>query len=280
MLINIDFRAKDCAKYFCQSLQQHGIVLLQQTPIDFELVTRLNLHWQHYFSDPAKYHYLYHPKDQLGFYPLEISETAKDHCVKDIKEFFHYRPEAKIPASLQSMTQAYFEQARTLSSQLMTMLIDNATQHLHHPLSALSLTTPHKQHLLRIVHYPPLNDSAEFGAYPCAPHHDINLLTITPLTASNALEYRINHAWHAIPYAANTMLVIVGEMLTEISQGLYPSLCHRVEQTGNSRTQKANLEIPFFYHAAPNQVLSPRATASEMLNARLIDLGVLTKQID
>ncbi|MBV7314351.1 2OG-Fe(II) oxygenase family protein [Shewanella sp. NIFS-20-20] len=280
MLINLDFRAKDCAQHLCQSLQQDGLVLLHQTSLDFDLIESLYRQWRQFFNDDNKYQYLYHPQDQLGFYPLEISETAKEHCVKDIKEFFHYHPGAKTPAQLQQSSQAYFEQALSFTSQLMTMLVNDPTLHTNHPLAKLSLTKPHKQHLLRIVNYPKPDVAQEFGAYPCAPHHDINLLTITPLTSINTIEYRVNDHWQRIPYFPNTVLVAVGEMLSEMSQGLYPALFHRINQVTLPRGSSANIEMPFFFHPAPNQVLSSRATASQMLNERLHDLGVLAKQID
>lgn len=118
-LETIDYRAADSAKRFVESLRETGFGVLSNHPIDKELVERIYTEWQAFFNSEAKNEFMFNRETHDGFFPASISETAKGHTVKDIKEYYHVYPWGRIPDSLRANILAYYEKANTLASELL-----------------------------------------------------------------------------------------------------------------------------------------------------------------
>ena len=81
--------------------------------------------------------------------------------------------------------------------------------------------------MLRILHYPPFNGTEEPGAIRAAAHEDINLLTILPAANEPGLQVQAQDGqWLDVPGDFGHLIVNIGDMLQEASQGYFPSTSH------------------------------------------------------
>ena len=86
-----------------------------------------------------------------------------------------------------------------------------------------------QNHLLRILHYPPLNGNEQKGAIRGAAHEDINLITLLVAGTQPGLQVQdINGTWHDVSCDIGSIAINTGDMLSEASNGYFPSTTHRV----------------------------------------------------
>ncbi len=105
-----------------------------------------------------------------------------------------------------------------------------------------------EQTLLRILHYPPLNGEEELGAIRAAAHEDINLLTILPAANEPGLQVKAKDgSWLDVPCDFGNLIVNIGDMLQEASQGYFPSTTHRVINPEGADKTKARISLPLFF---------------------------------
>ena len=71
------------------------------------------------------------------------------------------------------------------------------------------------------------------------------------------------------------LVVNTGDMLQEVSGGIFPSASHRVLNPTGPRKNFSRMSLPLFVHPRPDVVLSERHTAASYLSERLTELGVL-----
>ena len=81
-------------------------------------------------------------------------------------------------------------------------------------------------------------------------------------------------AWHDVPCDFGMLIVNIGDMLDEASQGYYPSTIHRVLNPTGEEAKKSRISLPLFLHPRPDVVLSERHTSGSYLQERLRELGV------
>ena len=86
----IDYLAPDGAERFVESLRVTGFGVLKNHPIQKGLVDTIYNEWQAFFDATEKNGFHFNRETQDGFFPCSVSEVAKGHTVKDIKEYFHY----------------------------------------------------------------------------------------------------------------------------------------------------------------------------------------------
>ncbi|AAN55619.1 isopenicillin N synthase family oxygenase [Shewanella oneidensis MR-1] len=277
-LETIDYRAADSAKRFVESLRETGFGVLSNHPIDKELVERIYTEWQAFFNSEAKNEFMFNRETHDGFFPASISETAKGHTVKDIKEYYHVYPWGRIPDSLRANILAYYEKANTLASELLewieTYSPDEIKAKFSIPLPEM-IANSHKT-LLRILHYPPMTGDEEMGAIRAAAHEDINLITVLPTANEPGLQVKAKDgSWLDVPSDFGNIIINIGDMLQEASDGYFPSTSHRVINPEGTDKTKSRISLPLFLHPHPSVVLSERYTADSYLMERLRELGVL-----
>ncbi|MFG0456597.1 isopenicillin N synthase family dioxygenase [Shewanella mangrovisoli] len=277
-LETIDYRAADSAKRFVESLRETGFGVLSNHPIDKELVESIYTEWQAFFNSDAKNEFMFNRETHDGFFPASISETAKGHTVKDIKEYYHVYPWGRIPDSLRANILAYYEKANALASELLewieTYSPDEVKAKFSIPLPAM-IADSHKT-LLRILHYPPMTGDEEMGAIRAAAHEDINLITVLPAANEPGLQVKAKDgSWLDVPSDFGNIIINIGDMLQEASGGYFPSTSHRVINPEGTDKTKSRISLPLFLHPNPSVVLSERYTADSYLMERLHELGVL-----
>jgi isopenicillin N synthase-like dioxygenase len=80
--------------------------------------------------------------------------------------------------------------------------------------------------------------------------------------------------WVDVPCDFGMLIINIGDMLQEASQGYYPSTQHRVVNPQGEAARNSRVSLPLFLHPRPEVVLSERHTAGSYLDERLRELGV------
>ena len=275
----VDYRTADAAEQFTRSLHETGFGVLINHPIQQALVEKIYADWLAFFNSDEKQGYAFSKETQDGWFSTAISETAKGHSHKDLKEYFHIYPWGRIPPTLKADADAYYAQANTLAQELLSWVErytpPDISKHYREPLSNMIQGSRHT--LLRVLRYPPLTGQEPAGSLRAAAHGDINLLTILPAANEPGLQVQAKSGeWMDVPSDFGMLIINIGDMLQEASQGYYPSTQHRVVNPSGEGAKKSRVSLPLFLHPRADVVLSDRYTAHEYLTERLRELGVKT----
>lgn len=273
----VDYRAPDAAEQFTRSLHETGFGVLVNHPVPQDLVEKIYADWLSFFGTEAKHDFAFSVEKQDGYFSPEISETAKGHTQKDIKEYFHVYPWGRIPAELRDDAMRYYDVANGLAAELLSWVERytpaDIAAHYSEPLSGMIQDS--KKTLLRVLRYPPLTGMEPAGSLRAAAHGDINLLTILPAANEPGLQVQdMNGDWVDVPCDFGMLIINIGDMLEEASRGYYPSTQHRVVNPSGEGATKSRVSLPLFLHPRDEVVLSERYTAGAYLDERLRELGV------
>ncbi|WP_068544801.1 2OG-Fe(II) oxygenase family protein [Thalassotalea crassostreae] len=274
----VDYKAENAGQQFVESLHQTGFGVLINHPIKQEVVESIYRNWYQFFMSEEKHNFAFDPQKQDGFFSSEISETAKGHKQKDIKEYYHVYPWGRIPESLKQEILDYYNLASELAGELLDWVekyspVEVAKLY-SEPLSNMIKNTPNT--LLRVLHYPPLAGDEELGAIRAAAHEDINLLTILPAANEPGLQVQNKDgSWMDVPSDFGNLIINIGDMLQEASGGYFPSTSHRVINPEGTDASKSRISLPLFLHPRSEVVLSERHTQHSYLMERLRELGVI-----
>ncbi|MGB0846033.1 MAG: isopenicillin N synthase family dioxygenase [Thiolinea sp.] len=275
-LTPVDYQDTNAAAKFVHSLRDTGFAVLKNHPLSSDQITNIYQHWQQFFNSADKEKYRYNIDTQDGFFPPDISETAKGHQIKDIKEYFHfYHPWGQCPEHLREELAAYRTQANELATELLSWVEAHSPAEVSalysEPLSAMIKDSG--QTLLRVLHYPPISGEIPEGAMRAAAHEDINLLTILPAANEPGLQVKSRDGtWIDAPCDYGLVIVNTGDMLQEASGGYFPSTTHRVINPPAENCRQSRISLPLFLHPRPEVVLSRRHTARSYLKERLQEL--------
>jgi len=271
----VDYRDADAPQRFVESLRATGFGVLTHHPIERALVDGIYAEWLHFFETDAKFAYPSSEDSHDGFFSTAVSETAKGHQHKDIKEFFHIYPWGRYPAEVSGAARDYYGRARELAQQLLGWIDQGVPAEVR---AGFSMPLPQmivdsQMSLLRVLRYPPLNGQEPAGALRAAAHEDINLLTVLPAALEPGLQVQDSAGlWHDVPCDFGTLVINIGDMLQEASGGYLPSTTHRVTNpTGPSRFN-SRISLPFFFQPRDEVRLSPRYLAGQYLHERLRQL--------
>ena len=274
----IDYHSDTAQQDFVKSLRETGFGVLKNHPIQQNLVSAIYQEWQTFFDSEDKHQYRYNKGTQDGFFPADVSETAKGHTKKDIKEYFHYYPWGQCPPAHKAMLAQYYAEATHLAAELLAWVEKHSPADVakHYSQSLSSMVDGSDQTLLRVLHYPPLKGDEELGAIRAGAHEDINLLTILPSANEPGLQVKAKDGtWMDVPCDFGTLIINIGDMLQEASGGYFPSTSHRVINPEGADKTKSRISLPLFLHPKPEVVLSERHTAKSYLHERLVELGVI-----
>ena len=271
----IDFQSPDAAQAFCQSLHSTGFAVLMRHPLQQMLVEGIYAEWLQFFQSDAKHAYTHDPMRHDGYFSPAVSETAKGHTQRDLKEFFHIYPWGRYPAEVSDGARRYYAQGNALAQTLLGWVEAHSPPEVRArysmPLSSMLDGSDHT--LLRVLHYPPLTGDEPVGALRAAAHGDINLLTLLPAATEPGLQVLgQDSGWHDVPCDFNFLIVNIGDMLAEASGHHYPSTVHRVlNPTGEARA-KSRISLPLFLHPRREVVLSERYTVGSYFDERMQEL--------
>ena len=271
----VDFQSPTAPQEFCKSLHETGFGVLRNHPLDQALVESIYAEWLAFFKTEAKHKYPTDPSTHDGYFSPSVSETAKNHTKKDLKEFFHIYPKGRYPAEVSDAARRYYAQGSALAATLLNWVEDNSPAEVKarysEPLP--KMIEGCDQTLLRVLHYPPLQGDEEPDAVRAAAHEDINLLTILPAATEPGLQVKgKDNAWHDVPCDFGYLIVNIGDMLQEASGHYYPSTSHRVLNPTGVAATKSRISLPLFLHPRREVVLSERYTVGSYFNERMEEL--------
>lgn len=275
-VLTVDYNASNAPKRFCQSLKDTGFAVLTYHPIPTKLIDQSYEEWKEFFTSDGKFDYLHQKPAQDGYFPFR-TENAKNAHISDLKEFFHYYPAGRKPPETQKSSQALYDALTDMAAVLLQWVENNLPEAVSSQLSMplRNMIKSSQNTLLRILHYPPVDDSIEADAVRAAAHEDINLITLLPAATAPGLEVLDIHGnWHMVPCDPGNVVVNVGDMLQMCTQHYYRSTTHRVVNPGHQIANTSRYSMPLFLHPRPEVHLSPELTAAEYLHERLRQIGI------
>lgn len=236
---------------------------------------------------------------QRGYTPYR-AEHAKGMDVPDLKEFWHVGRElsedhdlsAVYPAnvwpselpSFKPVSLALYSQLEVVSNILLTGL----ALYLGEPADAFTRLTDDGNTILRMIHYPALDDHTFIpGAVRAAAHEDINFITLLITSTASGLQILTrDNEWLDVNAEPGEIVADSGDMLSRITNGRLPATTHRVINPDVGFTNR--FSMPFFVHPRPEAVLrvldccrgegfpEPEAdiTGQAFLDQRLAEIGL------
>lgn len=285
------------------SLEEIGFFAVEGHDVTPELVARAYDCAKRFFAlpegDKARY-FDAAIKGQRGFTPFG-REHAKDSPAPDLKEFWqvgrpdvpdehpvHRRygpnrwPDDVVPGFGAAMTELY-----TRLDRLGGLLLEACAAYIDEPAHRFSEMAREGDTILRVIHYPPVPEGME-GSVRAAAHEDINLITLLCGATASGLELKERDgSWRAIESGGEQIVVDAGDMLQNVTNGLYRSTTHRVMNPPDSREER--FSIPCFIHPRGEADLTPLSscvartggearypsiTAGAYLDERLREIGL------
>ena len=271
----IDYQADDARKALARSLHNTGFAVLKNHPISAERIQEIYDSWAGFFASDDKHNWLRDPDNHDGYFPFR-SENAKDRTQKDLKEFYHVYPWGRVPDSLADVTRAMQDDLTRLGVELLGWLQaetpDDVKSQFTMPLDEMMAES--LQSLLRILHYPPVEEDIEEGAIRAAAHEDINLITLLLAGSQPGLQAQDSQGnWHDISCDAGMITINNGDMLALASQHYFPSTTHRVVNP-DAHANQSRYSMPIFLHPRPDVMLDKDLSAGDYLQQRLKEIGL------
>ncbi len=271
----IEYSSPSAGRDFSAALHDTGFAVLSGHPLPADLLERLYDGWRAFFLGNGQRRFLNSnyvcAGPEYGYFPPEVSETAVGHTARDLKEFYQVVPGCPLPATIAADTFRYFDRAFELGVRLLGWLQDCAPgvalETLSEPLPGM--LSPQAS-LLRILHYPPLRGDERPAALRAAPHEDINLITLLPVSEQPGLQVQDTAGnWIDVSARRGELIINSGDMLQEATRGYFPSTTHRVDNPGDRIANESRISVPFFLTPRADVVLSARYTAASYLAERL-----------
>ncbi|SDB88672.1 2OG-Fe(II) oxygenase family protein [Acinetobacter boissieri] len=273
-IATVDYQTPDAAKKFTESLKNSGFAVLVNHPLEWSQIQAIYDEWLVFFRSESKNNYLVSANKKGGLFSTALSETAKGETKKDPKEFFHIFKTGIYPKELSNNALNYYEHAHILAKQLLGWIQQESPLPIQEAYTEpLPQMIEGSESLLRILRYTPIASTENYVR--AAAHEDINLITILPAATAKGLQVK-NKAgeWLDIPVEANSLIINIGDMLQEASQGYYPSTTHRVIKHQND-VELERISMPFFLQPRADVVLSDRYTAGQYHTERMQELKVI-----
>lgn len=274
-ILAIDYRAPNAPGRFVTSLHETGFAVLENHPMTTDEIDGMYRGWRHFFASDQRFSYATGPETQHGYYGFK-SENAKDSRHKDLKEFYHVYQNSPVPSDVETETRNFHRRLLEIGVELLGWIDDESPPRVKaafsEPLTSMVNGSTHN--LLRVLHYPPLDDSVEPGEVRAAAHEDINLITLLVTGSEPGLQARDTAGnWHEVPCHSGMITVNAGDMLAKASRNYYPSTSHRVVNPPQQEN-RSRYSMPLFVHPRPEVRLDETQTAGEYLDQRLREIGL------
>ncbi len=286
-----------------ESLADIGFFALANHGIPAALTTAAYDAARAFFALPRPRKDAYHRvggKGQRGYTGFG-TEKARDAGTPDLKEFWQVGrvgvaddhavhqpfgpnlwPDADVPAFRDVIGQLY-----TGLDGLGAVCLEAAARYLDEPAGRFADMAVDSDTIVRIIYYPPTVD-APVGAVRSAAHEDINLITLLSGATSEGLELlRRDGTWMPVHVSFDHIVVDSGDMLQNVTNGLYKSTTHRVVNPRDASSDRYSM--PCFIHPRRDVDLTPMAsavartggisrypavTAGQYLDQRLREIGL------
>lgn len=286
-----------------ESLADIGFFALANHGVSTELTHDAYAAARAFFALPLERKRRYHrpgAKGQRGYTGFG-TEHAKDAKAADLKEFWQVGrvdvpdehevhlpfgpnlwPDDDVPNFREVMCGLY----RALDG-LGRICLEAAARYLDEPDRVFADMADDSDTIVRVIYYPP-TVGAPVGAVRSAAHEDINLITLLSGATSEGLELlRRDGTWMPVHVSFDHIVVDAGDMLQNVTNGLYKSTTHRVVNPRDASSDRYSM--PCFIHPRKSVDLTPMASAvartggevhypsldaGTYLNKRLAEIGL------
>jgi len=284
------------------SLKDIGFFALKNHGIDLDLIERAYAQSDVFFSLPktTKQRYLQPEISHQRGYTAFGVEHAKDNDAPDLKEFWQsgrthtgQGPQPTYPANVwpeedapefKGVIDDLFKRMEGLAQRI----LEACSLYLGRQEHWLGEMSQEGNTIMRIIHYPPVGDHAPPGAVRSAAHEDINLITLLVTATADGLQV-MDHdgSWIEVEGDARYIIVDSGDMLQNLTNGLFQSTTHRVVNPKDTTSRR--FSMPMFVHPRNDIDLTPRPefiaqtggkplypsiTAGAYLHQRLVEIGL------
>ena len=239
--------------------------------------------------------------NQRGYVPFGV-EHAKDNPAPDLKEFWQtgrtlpdgHALKSEYPTNIWPTgdcpefgpaVDGLYIQMEVLSR----TLLEICSQYLGMGPDWLPNMAIDGNTILRVLHYPALGQDVVEGAVRSAQHEDINFITLLVGASADGLEV-MDHdgGWIAVEGNHEHIIVDSGDMLQNLTNGLFKAVTHRVINPPDATSDRYSM--PMFTHPRDDVDLTPRPefiartggevaypsiSAGEYLRQRLIEIGLI-----
>jgi isopenicillin N synthase-like dioxygenase len=276
-----------------------GFVAVINSRVDKKILDEAYEEAKKFYAKPHEEKMLSHNAKLNGQRGYVQSEMAKGQNKKDHKEFYHiardYNEEIiknfNYTPNIWPNDKSFKIAIKRLINELdkYTEVIEQAlAESIGREANFFTNMTKHGDFLLRSIYYPANPPSDTVWA---AAHTDINLFTILPRATAEGLQIlNEKNEWVDVIVPDNAFIINAGDMLQNITNGVYKSAKHRVI---SKNKDVARYSMVAFIHPRPNDRMDPlpefiqkvgsrqfaNATRNELLFERLIDLGLDSPQL-
>ena len=237
---------------------------------------------------------------QRGYTAFGV-EHAKDNPAPDLKEFWqagrpypvtgqspsypeNVWPSAHVP-SFQKTVEALYSGMEHLAMQLLSA----CSVYLGKSEDWLPKMSEQGNTIMRMIHYPPLDHRMQVGAVRSAAHEDINFITLLVTATADGLEV-MDHdgTWIQVKGDQDAIIVDSGDMLQNLTNGLFKSTTHRVVNPKDANSRRYSMPMfvhprnevdltphPDFVAATGGIVNYPSISAGDFLHQRLKEIGLV-----
>ncbi|MFO6446266.1 isopenicillin N synthase family dioxygenase [Erythrobacter sp. NE805] len=255
-----------------RSFGEYGFAVVRDHGIPQDLIDRAEAASKAFFALPEEVKRRYRIAGNggaRGYTPFG-TEKAKDAEVFDLKEFWHvgrtlpeghplaeYMPPNVWPAEVEGFREtmsALFDAFETAGGRVLEAI----ALHLGRPRDFFAASVTDGNSVMRLLHYPPLGESAPEGAVRAAGHEDINTITLLLGAEEAGLELLTKQGkWLPIPAAEGALVINIGDMLDRQTNGRLRSTTHRVVNPRGDAARRARYSMPFFLHFRPDFLIEP-----------------------
>ncbi|MEM7357991.1 MAG: 2-oxoglutarate and iron-dependent oxygenase domain-containing protein [Pseudomonadota bacterium] len=287
---------------FGAAYREWGFAGIQGHDIDIAVIQDAFQAAEAFFTLPLSAKQRYCQADNAffrGYVPFG-TEKAKDSPHADLKEFFHVGRESgvdnqpaphlfpnvwpdEVPEFRRAFTSIY-----SALDKLALQILQAVALYLQLPADYFDTKVQNGEALLRILHYPPIEDET-IPNLRAAAHEDINLITLLAGSEQDGLEVLSRSGeWVPISMIEGTIICNVGDMLQRLTNHRLPSTTHRVANPQGEQARVSRYSIPFFVHPDPEVSLAclpqcvdedhpqryPDISAGDYLQERLQEIGL------
>lgn len=292
-------RHQEFIQELSKALQTVGFVAITNTKINQQILDNAYKASKEFYNRPLTIKLQANKPEINGQRGYVQSETAKGANKKDYKEFYHIardypREVFEQYGYMQNVwpNDPYFKDAMQkfiIELDKYVVVIGEAiSESIAQPKDFLTPMITQGDFLLRTIHYPsnPPQNSIWANA-----HTDIDLFTILPKATDQGLQVlNADNEWIDVVVPDDAFIINAGDMLQNITNGVYKSAKHRVICKGKNRERYS---IVAFVHLRPQDRVDPlpqfiakvgkrefaNVTGRELLYERLIDLGLHSPEL-
>ena len=255
---------QEASKKLSYSLERHGFFSIYDHEINLSLINdcytkskeffNLDLDIKNKYANPSI-------GGARGYTPYG-KETALGENIPDLKEFWHHGPVINDSYDSRIYKNVVISEVKDFNV-VFDMLFVELNQLAINVLSCISSSigldkdffnpwVDRGNSLLRMIHYPPSDNS---NIYRAREHADINLITLLIGAEEKGLEVKNkDNTWIEIAADKNDIVCNIGDMLQLVTEGKLKSTPHRVVKY-KDKEAKSRYSIPFFLHPSPDTML-------------------------